>query len=267
MGFNNNTRLPTTSFESNDLIKTNEILLELENSALEPTISLLMNNIQNSFNIPEVSLDSLIWNLLLCTVLSSIICWHFNARAQKRFLRRDLGLVLPVICLTTLLVISVVKSSLALSLGLVGALSIVRFRTPIKEPEELAYIFLAIAIGLALGADQREVAATALPIILIVISLIDRLRPSFTKTAGNLLLTVEVEKSNATDSVLSMIQSIAPEANVRRIDQNENLFSVAALIKINDTSTISKFSEEFEREFPQGNFSILMTLPSPTTKK
>ena len=58
--------------------------------------------------------------------------------------------------MTTLLVIAVVKSSLALSLGLVGALSIVRFRTPIKEPEELAYIFLAIALGLCLGADQSR---------------------------------------------------------------------------------------------------------------
>ena len=45
--------------------------------------------------------------------------------------------------------------TLALSLGLVGALSVIRFRTPVKEPEELAYVFLAIASGLALGADQQ----------------------------------------------------------------------------------------------------------------
>ena len=48
----------------------------------------------------------------------------------------------------------IVKSSLALSLGLVGALSIVRFRTPIKEPEELVYLFLAIAIGIGYAAGQ-----------------------------------------------------------------------------------------------------------------
>lgn len=217
-----------------------------------------MNKMLTSLQLPEVSIDSLLWNLMLCIVLSSIICWHFNARAQKRFLRRDLGLVLPVLCLTTLLVISVVKSSLALSLGLVGALSIVRFRTPIKEPEELAYIFLAIAIGLALGADQREVAVIALPIILVLISLIDRLRPSFSKTVGNLLLTIEVEKESTTiESVLEMIQVIAPEANIRRIDQGKNLFSIAALVKIDDTRKISKFSEEFEREFPKGSFSII----------
>ena len=115
-----------------------------------------MNNITDHIIPPEISLDSLLWNFLLCILLSLILCWHFNLRAQKRFLRRDLGLVLPVICLTTLLVISVVKSSLALSLGLVGALSIVRFRTPIKEPEELAYIFLAIAIGLALEPTKEK---------------------------------------------------------------------------------------------------------------
>ncbi len=93
-----------------------------------------MTDFSPTTSLPEISLETLLWNFLLCVVLSFILCWHFNARAKKRFLRRDLGLVLPVICLTTLLVISVVKSSLALSLGLVGALSIVRFRTPIKEP-------------------------------------------------------------------------------------------------------------------------------------
>ena len=49
------------------------------------------------------------------------------------------------------IIITVVKSSLALSLGLVGALSIVRFRTPIKDPEELIFLFVCIALGLSLG--------------------------------------------------------------------------------------------------------------------
>lgn len=217
-----------------------------------------MNNIQNSFNLPEVSLDSLLWNLLTCTVLSLVMSCHFNLRSKKRFLRRDLGLVLPVICLTTLLVISVVKSSLALSLGLVGALSIVRFRTPIKEPEELAYIFLAIAIGLALGADQREVAAIAMVIILVVISVIDRFRPSFIKSSGNLLLNIEVEKDGTTpESILKIIESISPEANIRRIDRDQNHFSIVAFVKISQATEVSKFSKEFDRKFPKGSFSII----------
>ena len=59
----------------------------------------------------------------------------------------------PLAIITTL-VITVIKFSLALSLGLVGALSIVRFRAAIKEPEELVYLFFIIAVGLANGANQ-----------------------------------------------------------------------------------------------------------------
>ena len=175
-----------------------------------------MNDLNTTINLPEISIDGLLWNFLICILLSFLICVHFNVRAKKRYLRRDLGLVLPIICLTTLLVISVVKSSLALSLGLVGALSIVRFRTPIKEPEELAYIFLSIAIGLALGADQKEVAALSVFIILVVISVIDKLRPKYYTSDANLMLNIEVDKINtSTESLLLMIESISPDANVR----------------------------------------------------
>jgi hypothetical protein len=68
--------------------------------------------------------------------------------------KSQLANIIPILSTATFLVISVVKSSLALSLGLVGALSIVRFRTPIKDPEELVYLFLAISLGLGFGSGQ-----------------------------------------------------------------------------------------------------------------
>ena len=71
----------------------------------------------------------------------------------------------------TCLVMSVIKFSLALSLGLVGALSIVRFRAAIKEPEELIYLFLVTGIGLACGANQFLVAISATIIISILLIL------------------------------------------------------------------------------------------------
>ena len=72
---------------------------------------------------------------------------------------------IPLAVITTL-VITVIKFSLALSLGLVGALSIVRFRAAIKEPEELVYLFFIIAIGLANGANQFLLSIIATTIIL-----------------------------------------------------------------------------------------------------
>ena len=81
---------------------------------------------------------------------------------------------IPLAIITTL-VITVIKFSLALSLGLVGALSIIRFRAAIKEPEELAYLFLAISIGLGFGANQGSITTIALIIILAIIIITKKL--------------------------------------------------------------------------------------------
>ena len=77
---------------------------------------------------------------------------------------------IPLAIITTL-VITVIKFSLALSLGLVGALSIVRFRAAIKEPEELVYLFFVISIGLANGANQFLLSTISTIIIILFLFL------------------------------------------------------------------------------------------------
>ena len=72
--------------------------------------------------------------------------------------RAYFGNIFVLLAVTTCAVIIIVKYSLALSLGLVGALSIVRFRAAIKEPEELVFLFLTIALGLAFGSNQFLIA-------------------------------------------------------------------------------------------------------------
>ena len=100
----------------------------------------------------QQSISIVLINLLLCMSLLSLVGWFYKKFSRSLGGKTHVGSILPLIGLTVFMVITVVKSSLALSLGLVGALSIVRFRTPIKEPEELGYLFLTIAIGLGFGA-------------------------------------------------------------------------------------------------------------------
>ena len=102
-----------------------------------------------------LSLTNLAINLLLAIFLSGLVAWFYANYGKSLSNRTKFAQILPILALITVLIISIVKSSLTLSLGLVGALSIVRFRTAIKEPEELIYLFMTIAIGLGLGADQR----------------------------------------------------------------------------------------------------------------
>ena len=102
---------------------------------------------------------------MIAFILSSLLGYVYTKYGNSLSNRRSFAQNFNMISMTTMLIISIVKSSLALSLGLVGALSIVRFRTALKEPEELAFTFLCIAIGLGLGANQRLISIVGFVII------------------------------------------------------------------------------------------------------
>ena len=105
-------------------------------------------------NMAQLDLIPTLFSFAMCVIMSFIVRDFYIKRSFSLTGKVHIGSIIPVLSAIVFLVIIVVKSSLALSLGLVGALSIVRFRTPIKEPEELVYLFLAIAIGLGYAAGQ-----------------------------------------------------------------------------------------------------------------
>jgi hypothetical protein len=99
----------------------------------------------------------LLYGLVLSALLRMVYIKFSMSIAEKKVF----SLNLIFLTLITTLIITAVKSSLALSLGLVGALSIVRFRTAIKNPEELIFLFFALAIGVGLGANQLYLVTSA----------------------------------------------------------------------------------------------------------
>ena len=105
-------------------------------------------------NMAQLDLIPTLFSFSMCVLMSFIVRDFYIKRSFSLTGKMHIGSIIPILSTVVFLVIIVVKSSLALSLGLVGALSIVRFRTPIKEPEELVYLFLAIAIGLGYAAGQ-----------------------------------------------------------------------------------------------------------------
>ena len=108
-------------------------------------------------------------NFAMCVGMSFVVRAFYIRYSVSLTGKHHVGVVIPVLASIVFLVIMVVKSSLALSLGLVGALSIVRFRTPIKEPEELAYLFLAISLGLGYAAGHTLLTTMLASAILITI--------------------------------------------------------------------------------------------------
>ena len=104
-----------------------------------------------------LDLNSFLSSLIAATILSLLIQFFYLRYASTLSNKFEFSKNFVILGITTTIVITIVKSSLALSLGLVGALSIVRFRAAIKEPEELVFLFLIIATGLGCGAGQLKI--------------------------------------------------------------------------------------------------------------
>ena len=107
--------------------------------------------------------------IILSTILAFLIKLSYLKISKSLNDKEHFSDIFVPLAIITTLVITVIKFSLALSLGLVGALSIVRFRAAIKEPEELVYLFFVIGIGLANGANQFFIAIIATLITIIIL--------------------------------------------------------------------------------------------------
>lgn len=96
--------------------------------------------------------------MVLAFALGLFIFFVYKKTYKGIMYSESFGLSLMAMSMITTLVILAVTSNVVLSLGMVGALSIVRFRTAIKEPMDIAYLFWAIAIGIVLGAGMIPLA-------------------------------------------------------------------------------------------------------------
>lgn len=176
----------------------------------------------NPYATVDVALIDLIRNLGVGLIMALI--WATVIGKTTRLVV-DTRQYLPVFLLlipSMILIITIIKSSIALSLGLVGALSIVRFRTPIKEPEELLYLFVAIAIGLGLGANQ--LLATFVGFLAICLAMIPFAFTKVKKRAGKSVF-LDIVQSGKEQFNLNAIESSLAEAglkyNIKRIDAHD----------------------------------------------
>jgi hypothetical protein len=214
--------------------------------------------LSNSTAAATSAVDLLI-SLLIAAVLAFVLSWHYIRFGRTYSNRRELAQVFPIIILATVLIISIVQSSIALSLGLVGALSIVRFRTPIKEPEELAYLFVAIALGIGIGAGQTAITLMAAVVIMVVLLLRSGGRGA--RPSLGLLVNVEAPRSNPNDQLLREINgyvvSQAPGSSLRRVDVREGMLQATYFVDCNGHDRAIGLMEGLRQIAPDAAISFI----------
>jgi len=219
----------------------------------------LIDSIQDLFGAEDGSVDlmTFVVNLLLAVVLSFILSRVYIYWGGSLSNRRKFAANFILLTVTTTFIILVVRSSVALSLGLVGALSIVRFRTAVKEPEELAYLFFAISIGIGLGDNQRLVTTVAFAIAIVIIGLLKIFRKS--KADVNLHLTVTSQAPGKVDlpQVMEALQPHTAKLKLMRLDETEEVLEAAFLVEFKRIENLSAAKEAVKALSPQVSITFL----------
>ena len=154
-----------------------------------------MNDFSSIFSSQTISPTSvaswltILLSLVLAFAVGLFISWIYRRNFRGVMYSRNFSLTLVLMTLITCPVVMCIRESIALSMGMVGALSIVRFRTAVKDPLDTAYMFWALTMGILLGAGQFFFAAVAVVGIAVLITVLVHIQ---SKGMNSFLLVVRM---------------------------------------------------------------------------
>jgi len=189
-----------------------------------------------------------------CTLIAFSLKFIYEERSTSLSGKYHIASIIPLLSLATFLVILIVKSSLALSLGLVGALSIVRFRTPIKEPEELVYLFLAISNGIGFASGQIVITFSIFVLIFLIIWFVITKKNNLKGLDYNLVVQWTADKNDKNrkqiETIINKLKSTFLDINIVRLEKLEEGNSMVVVrVNMQDISQIDIFNNSLEEEF------------------
>lgn len=196
-------------------------------------------------------------SLFFCIVSSFILMFVYKNKANSLSSKIQISMIIPLLSNITFLVILIVKSSLALSLGLVGALSVIRFRTPVKEPEDLAFLFFAIALGIGYGAMQIFSTSIIFLILIFIIWFFLSKRDRDKDKNFNLIIESSIDKNDEYfENILEILKKNCLDVEIVKIEKNDNHVNLFYKVSFEKIENMKIFIQNLEKNFKGINFSI-----------
>lgn len=203
--------------------------------------------------------------ILLVSLASALfIGWLYLQFYSSRASGSQVYRSFPLLGISITAIFICIQFSLPLSLGLLGALSIVRFRTPIKEPEEIGFIMLLIATSLACATFNLVFLVVILAVALLAL-LVRRFASSrFTGGThdGALIIALpESEYAKRKADLLAFLTAHLPRSKVDSISSNESEMVLSVSFRAMPPAGLAAFEDELREQVTPSSFTILYNRP------
>lgn len=194
------------------------------------------------FTSMDITTSKILATLVMVVILALYIFMIYRFVTRKTFYSKTFNIALAAIAIITASIILAMQSNLVISLGMVGALSIVRFRTAIKDPMDLVFLFWSISIGIICGAGLYEVAVITSVIITICILGLDLLPVA----KAPMLLVINSEQLDAEKEILDTIQKYSKVCKVKSRNVQSNREDMIIELRVKEELELIKAVQKIE---------------------
>lgn len=190
----------------------------------------------------EIDTIRILITLVVATVLGSYLFFVYRSITKKSFFSKAFAISLVVLPIITGGIILAMQSNLVISLGMVGALSIVRFRTAIKEPMDLLFLFWAISIGIICGAGLYEIGIIVSVFVTVALCVFERIPVS----KASMLLVLKARNLECEEKIMSVIKSECKFFSVKTRNVMQDKVDMIIEVKLNNEMELIKKILEIE---------------------
>lgn len=204
------------------------------------TKDILKNSFLESITSSDITPQEIFLVLLITTVLALYIFFIYRVLTRKTFYNKSFNIALAALALITAGVILTIQSSIVVSLGMVGALSIVRFRTAIKDPMDLVFLFWSISVGIICGARLYVIAVIVSIFVTLLLFALDKMPVA----KAPKILVVNAAGPDTEDDILEIVEEYASYYRVKSRNLSaEQIDMVVELRAKEDKELVGKINE------------------------
>lgn len=194
------------------------------------------NKFLENFMSEEINETSIIICLMFSAILAIYIFFVYRSITKKTFYSKTFNITLVALTIIITAIIITIQSNIVISLGMVGALSIVRFRTAIKDPMDLTFLFWSISVGIICGANLPQIALIESLILTILIFILNYLPIA----KAPMLLIINSNNIEKETQILDTIKKFVKYYKVKSKNISKDSEEMIIELRIKDNTKIVK---------------------------
>ena len=182
----------------------------------------------------EINVKNVVMCLGIATLLALYIFLVYRMVTKKTFYAKNFNLSLVAMAIITAAIILTIQSNVVLSLGMVGALSIIRFRTAIKDPLDLVFLYWSISVGIICGAGLNVISVTLSLVMSVVVVVVQK----YPDSKLSMVLVVNSSKLDVDKTILETVKKFSKTCKVKAKNLTRDSLNMVIEIKVSDESEL-----------------------------